>query len=107
MADHLQHDAHDHAHAAGCGHVAVRHGDHTDYAHDGHLHHLHDGHVDEHALDGAVSGHDEVAHGDAHVHAEGCGHPAVPHADHVDYLVDGALHHPHGEHCDAHGTVAA
>jgi UDP-2,3-diacylglucosamine pyrophosphatase LpxH len=29
----------------------------------------------------------------------------VPHADHVDYLVDGHLHHPHGSHCDDHGPV--
>jgi hypothetical protein len=30
---------------------------------------------------------------------------AVPHGDHVDYLVDGHLHHPHGGHCDHHGAV--
>lgn len=30
---------------------------------------------------------------------------AGPHGDHVDYLVDGALHHLHGDHCDLHGTV--
>jgi hypothetical protein len=30
----------------------------------------------------------------------------VPHGDHVDYLVDGHLHHPHGDHCDHHGSVA-
>jgi UDP-2,3-diacylglucosamine pyrophosphatase LpxH len=29
----------------------------------------------------------------------------VPHGDHVDYLVDGHLHHPHGDHCDDHGPV--
>jgi hypothetical protein len=29
----------------------------------------------------------------------------VPHGDHVDYLVDGHLHHPHGDHCDNHGKV--
>jgi hypothetical protein len=29
----------------------------------------------------------------------------VPHGDHVDYLVDGHLHHPHGDHCDDHGAV--
>jgi hypothetical protein len=23
----------------------------------------------------------------------------------VDYLVDGHLHHPHGDHCDNHGPV--
>jgi hypothetical protein len=29
----------------------------------------------------------------------------VPHGDHIDYLVDGHLHHPHGQHCDDHGPV--
>jgi hypothetical protein len=23
----------------------------------------------------------------------------------VDYLVDGHLHHPHGDHCDDHGPL--
>ena len=35
----------------------------------------------------------------------GCGHEAVPHGDHVDYLVNGRLHHQHGDHCDDHGPV--
>jgi UDP-2,3-diacylglucosamine pyrophosphatase LpxH len=39
------------------------------------------------------------------VHGPDCGHPAVPHGDHVDYLVAGHLHHPHGTHCDDHGPV--
>ena len=34
------------------------------------------------------------------------GHEAVLHGDHVDYLVDGHLHHPHGDHCDDHGPVS-
>ena len=29
----------------------------------------------------------------------------MPHGDHTDYLVDGHLHHPHGDHCDDHGPV--
>jgi hypothetical protein len=29
----------------------------------------------------------------------------VPHGDHVDYLVDGHIHRPHGAHCDDHGAV--
>jgi hypothetical protein len=28
-----------------------------------------------------------------------------PHGDHLDYLVNGRLHHPHGDHCDDHGPV--
>jgi hypothetical protein len=31
-----------------------------------------------------------------------CGHEEVPHGDHVDYLVNGRLHHTHGDHCDDH-----
>jgi hypothetical protein len=26
--------------------------------------------------------------------------------DHIDYLVNGPLHHPHGDHCDDHGPLA-
>ena len=40
-----------------------------------------------------------------HVHGAGCGHEAVPHGDHVDYIVNGRLHHQHGDHCDDHGPV--
>jgi hypothetical protein len=29
----------------------------------------------------------------------------VPHGDHVDYLVNGHLHHPHDGHCDDHGPL--
>lgn len=38
----------------------------------------------------------------SHVHGAGCGHTAVKHADHVDYLHDGHLHSPHGDHFDEH-----
>ena len=44
-------------------------------------------------------------HEPGHVHGPGCGHEAVPHGDHIDYLVDGHLHHPHGDHCDDHGPI--
>ena len=37
-----------------------------------------------------------------HVHGEGCGHRAVPHDDHVDYLHDGHWHAPHEGHYDEH-----
>lgn len=33
-----------------------------------------------------------------HVHGPGCGHVAVAHGDHVDYVHDG--------HCDVHGVLA-
>ena len=110
---HRTHDSHDHVHGPGCGHPAVKHGDHVDYLHDGHLHHAHDGHVDECAiaLDAAnpadcTPSHTCGGHAADHVHGPSCGHLAVPHGDHVDYLVDGHLHHPHGGHCDHHGALA-
>ncbi|MDQ1294912.1 MAG: zinc transport system permease protein [Actinomycetota bacterium] len=37
-----------------------------------------------------------------HEHGPGCGHPAVPHGDHVDYLHDGHRHALHGDHYDTH-----
>jgi zinc transport system permease protein len=46
-----------------------------------------------------------------HEHGEHCGHPPVPHGDHVDYAHDGHLHAPHrttgGVHYDEHGEHAA
>ena len=41
-------------------------------------------------------------HGDGHVHGPDCGHPAVPHGDHVDYVHDGHRHALHEEHYDEH-----
>jgi zinc transport system permease protein len=37
-----------------------------------------------------------------HQHGPGCGHVAVEHGDHVDYLHDGHRHASHGEHYDEH-----
>ena len=42
------HEDEHHIHGPGCGHVAVVHGDHTDYIHDGHRHAPHGDHYDEH-----------------------------------------------------------
>jgi len=55
--------------------------------------------------DGCTDGHDCDEHEAGHTHGPGCGHPAVQHGDHVDYVVEGHLHHPHGDHCDDHGPV--
>lgn len=106
------HPNHPHQHGPDCGHTAIRHGDHVDYLHDGHLHHPHQDHVDEHVIavdatnpatctDGAGC----TGHAADHVHGPDCGHEPVPHGDNVDYLVDGRLHHQHGDHCDDHGPV--
>ena len=37
-----------------------------------------------------------------HRHGPDCGHVAVPHGDHVDYVHDGHRHAPHGGHYDEH-----
>lgn len=109
--EHKIHENHDHTHGPDCGHTAIKHGDHVGYLHDGHLHCAHDNHYDEHVIEVSAINPDECAkhdcasHDSDHVHGPGCGHPAVPHGDHVDYLVDGHLHHPHGDHCDNHGPI--
>jgi hypothetical protein len=107
------HPNHSHVHGVGCGHQAVRHDGHVDYLHDGHLHHLSGDTVEEHVLAvndanpaACTNGHSCADHAADHVHGPGCGHPAIPHGDHVDYLVNGHLHNPHGSHCDSHGALA-
>ena len=111
MTTHSTHPSHDHVHGD-CEHVAVQHSGHTDYLHDGHLHSVHGDHVDEHRLDvnatnpdECTPGHQCAAHPSEHQHSATCGHPAVPHGDHVDFLVNGHIHHPHGDHCDNHGAL--
>lgn len=108
--DHQTHEQHAHTHGPGCGHQAIRHGDHVDYLHGGHLHHAHEGHTDEcrleHAAPACTPGHACKGHAADHQHGPGCGHEAVPHLDHTDYLVEGHLHHAHQGHCDDHGEVA-
>lgn len=46
--------------------------------------------------------HEVVPEDHAHVHGPDCGHPAIQHGDHVDYVHDGHRHAPHGEHYDEH-----
>ena len=97
MSEHETHAHHAHVHGDDCGHTAVRH----------------EGHVDEHRIavgetnpDACTPGHSCGGHDAAHHHDPGCGHEAVPHGNPVDYLVEGHLHHPHGDHCDDHGPLA-
>lgn len=110
---HHHHGDHDHVHGPGCGHTAVKHGDHTDYLHDGHMHSSHEGHYDDHSVEVSDSNPDACTpdhacgdHDAGHQHGPDCGHEAVPHGDHTDYLVGGHLHHPHGDHCDDHGELS-
>ncbi|PUA80446.1 metal ABC transporter permease [Nocardioides currus] len=51
--------------------------------------------------DGTDHSHD-VTEDHSHQHGDDCGHPAVQHGDHVDYVHDGHRHAPHGEHYDEH-----
>ena len=106
------HEAHEHTHGPECGHTSISHNGHTDYLHDGHLHYPHDGHTDEHVLaisdqnpETCTPAHTCSGHESDHVHGPACGHEAVPHGNHVDYLVNGHLHFPHQAHCDHHGPV--
>lgn len=101
-----------HRHGPGCGHTAIRHHGHIDYLSEGHLQHPHGRRFDEHVIEVSERNPDRCmpehrcTGGDAnHVHGPGCGHEAVPHGDHVDYIVEGRLQHPHGDHCDDHGPV--
>jgi hypothetical protein len=116
MSDSNSHPDGGHQHGSDCGHIGIKHSGHVDYLHDGHLHHpvgdpgstL----VEEHVLEVSTQNperctpdHNCGGHVVAHIHGPDCGHEAVPHGDHVDYLVSGHLHHPHGDHCDDHGPV--
>jgi zinc transport system permease protein len=50
--------------------------------------------------------HEEALEAHRHVHGPGCGHVAVEHGDHVDYVHDGHRHAVHvtgdGKHYDEH-----
>jgi zinc transport system permease protein len=56
------------------------------------------------ALRGAVHGrrHIGTLEPHAHEHGPGCGHEAVVHGDHVDYVHEGHRHAAHGAHYDEH-----
>jgi len=107
------HNNHEHKHSSTCGHKAIHHDDHIDYLHESHLHHMHGDHIDEHMLSESAKNqakctpeHVCSSHEKEHKHGPGCGHEAVPHGGHVDFLVAGHLHHPCANHCDHHGPVA-
>ncbi len=112
MSEHETHEGHPHVHGAGCGHKTVEHDGHQDFLHDGHLHQAHGDHISEHALavdaknpDACTPAHACGAHPTDHVHGASCGHDAIAHGEHVDYVVGDHLHHAHEDHCDDHGPV--
>ncbi len=49
-----------------------------------------------------MTGNDKSDPNHSHVHGPNCGHTAVRHGDHVDYLHDGHLHHQEGNHVEEH-----
>ncbi len=110
MADQKMNSQPGHVHGEGCGHTAIKHNGHIDYIDNGHLHHPHHDHNEQHVIEVTDKNPDEChpVHNCAnsgHEHGPGCGHELVPHGDHLDYLVDGRLHHVHDGHCDDHGPV--
>jgi zinc transport system permease protein len=54
------------------------------------------------ALSPVPDGHDTVDEPHRHEHGPRCGHPAVEHGDHVDYIHHGHRHASHGGHYDEH-----
>ena len=101
-----------HVHGKECGHTQIQHGNHLDYLQEGHLHHPEGRIVADHVIEASstnpevcTSGHKCKGHEPEHKHGPGCGHPAIPHGDHTDYIVGDHLHHAHGSHCDDHGPV--
>jgi zinc transport system permease protein len=52
--------------------------------------------------EGLPASHETTTDEHAHQHGPDCGHVAVPHEDHVDYVHDGHRHAPHGKHYDEH-----
>jgi len=101
-----------HVHGKDCGHTQIKHGDHVDFLQEGHLQHPRGSGNDDHVIEisganpnACTSGHECQGHDADHHHGPGCGHQAIPHGDHTDYIVDDHLHHAHGDHCDDHGPV--
>src|SRR3984893_13898091 len=101
------HPDHVHQHGPNCGHTAIRHDAHVDFmtaictACTG-------------IMLTSISSRSEPRtpvhctpeiRCSGHEHGPNCGHEAIPHGDHLDYLVNGRLHHTHGDHCDDHGPV--
>jgi hypothetical protein len=95
---------------AGSKGIAVEHHGHVDFLKDGRLRHFEGNQMVEHVIEVDQEHPDRCTHGAGghpknHVHGPNCGHQAVPHGDHIDYLVEGHLHHPHEGHCDDHGVL--
>ena len=100
---HLPLDGHDHVHHRWCGHPAVTHQDHVDYLHDGRVHRPCSDHVDEAPDCSEPVGTAHLPHAaHMHVHTPECGHQAVAHGGHDDYLHGRHRHAAHETHYDEH-----
>jgi len=93
-----------HQHGPNCGHKFVPHGNHLDYLNESGLLECESG---IHPVSVSEKNPDicKPVVSSNHVHGPDCGHEKVMHGDHVDYLVDGRLEHPHGDHNDNHGKL--
>ena len=60
-----------------------------------------------HSLPGPAGAAHALAERHDHEHGPDCGHLAVDHGDHVDYLHDGHRHAAHEGHYDEHGQHVA
>jgi zinc transport system permease protein len=58
--------------------------------------------AEDFGLAAGLADHTAVPEEHGHEHGPDCGHPAVRHGDHVDYVHDGHRHAPHGSHYDEH-----
>lgn len=57
---------------------------------------------EEEAAFSDVPAHHYTTEAHLHEHGDDCGHPAVRHGDHVDYVHDAHRHAAHGDHYDEH-----
>ena len=49
----------------------------------------------------------DCVHDAEHMHGINCGHEAVPHGEHIDYLVGNYLHHQSATRCENHGLLSS
>ena len=108
-----------HVHGPNCGHLAVVHDDHIDYLlENGYFESVHHEspigipHLlparKEHVMHNCrleLPDLPDCAKKHKSIHDECCGYQKVRHDDHFDYLINGELHHLHGDHCDSHGFL--
>ncbi len=106
-AANVEHKSHEtHKHGENCGHAVIKHSDHVDHMHEGHMHNtVASGKVVEHKLRVATAkDHVKAPSENGHAHGVNCGHERIEHDNHSDYVVNGNVHHVHGDHCDQNAT---